>query len=120
MASGSWFFGAPPPRSFIVAAFASLCGAAACHQTARKAVTKQDFASVNDYVLKKLNNPATTAEARKTYIVGQLGGPHRTEGGTSYWYTPVAECFYFQMSGEGWSSWGIGTNADCQKWAVTP
>jgi hypothetical protein len=108
--------GGPGGRAVVFAI--GLATALGCSDVKKHAVTKQDFALVNDYVLKKLNFGAHSPAERKQYIVSQLGGPHRTGGDMAYWYTPVADCYYFQMSAEGWGSWGTGATEDCKRWAV--
>jgi hypothetical protein len=91
----------------------------ACHEAKRKPVTKQDLASTSDAVLKGPSG-VSSADDRKKYVVGRLGAPHRTSGGASLWYTAVGDCYYFQMSAEGWTSWGIGATADCERWGEKP
>jgi hypothetical protein len=91
---------------------------AACAGDRKKPVTRKDFAAVTDYVDKNLK--LGTAEDRRKYTVSQLGAPHRQDGTSTYWYSPVSDCYYLQLGEDGWASWGTGATADCKKWAVTP
>jgi hypothetical protein len=92
----------------------------ACGGAKKKAVTRQDFQAVTDYVDKNMRAGAVTAEDRKKYTVSQLGAPHRVDGETEYWYSTAVDCYYLQVGEDGWASWGTGALKDCKKWAVAP
>ncbi len=92
----------------------------ACGGQKKKAVTRQDFMAVTDYVDKNMRAGAVTAEERKKYVVSQLGPPHRAEDDTQYWYSTAVDCYYLQVGEDGWASWGTGALKDCKKWAVAP
>jgi hypothetical protein len=93
---------------------------AACGGTKKKAVTRQDFQTVTDYVDKNMRAAAVTPAERKQYTLSQLGAPHHVEGATQLWYSSASDCYYLQVGEEGWASWGTGTTADCASWAVKP
>jgi hypothetical protein len=92
----------------------------ACSGPKKRAVTRQDFLAVTDYVDKNMSAGAVTPEDRKKYTVSQLGPPHRVEGDTQYWYSTAVDCYYLQVGEDGWASWGTGALKDCKKWAVAP
>jgi hypothetical protein len=92
----------------------------ACGGGKKKAVSRQDFQAVTDYVDKNMRAGAVTPEERKKYTVSQLGPPHRVEGETQYWYSTAVDCYYLQIGEDGWASWGTGALKDCKKWAVAP
>jgi len=92
----------------------------ACSGPKKRAVTRQDFLAVTDYVDKNMRAGAVTPEDRKKYTVSQLGPPHHVDGDTQYWYSTAVDCYYLQVGEDGWASWGTGALKDCKKWAVTP
>jgi hypothetical protein len=92
----------------------------ACGGPKKKAVTRQDFQAVTDYVDKNMRAGAVSTDDRKKYTVSQLGAPHRVEGDTEYWYSAAVDCYYLQVGEDGWASWGTGALKDCKKWAVAP
>jgi hypothetical protein len=91
-----------------------------CGGAKKKAVTRQDFLAVTDYVDKNMRAGAVTSDDRKKYTLSQLGPPHRVEGDTLYWYSTAVDCYYLQVGEDGWASWGTGALKDCKKWAVAP
>jgi hypothetical protein len=92
----------------------------ACGGPKKKAVTRQDFLTVSDYVDKNMRAGAVTPDDRKKYTLSQLGPPHRVEGDTQYWYSTAVDCYYLQVGEDGWASWGTAALKDCKKWAVAP
>ena len=86
---------------------ASLVG---CGGPKKRAVTRQDFQAVTDYVDKNMRAGAVTAEERKKYTISQLGAPHRVEDDTQYWYSTAVDCYYLQVGADGWALPG-GTGA---------
>jgi hypothetical protein len=93
---------------------------AACGGPKKRAVTRQDFQAVTDYVDKNMRSAAVMPAERRKYTLSQLGAPHHVEGDTQFWYSSAADCYYLQLGEDGWASWGTGATADCQSWAVRP
>ena len=107
-------------RGILLAALLLLAPLVACGGPKKKAVTRQDFQAVTDYVDKNMRAGAVTPDERKKYTISQLGPPHHVEGDTQYWYSTAVDCYYLQLGEDGWASWGTGALKDCKKWAVAP
>jgi hypothetical protein len=86
----------------------------------KHAVERRDFEEVDAYVQKNLRDQGVSAERRMDYVVSKLGSPHRTSGVSSFWYSPKSNCYYLQVGEDGWTSWGTGITADCDRYAVKP
>jgi hypothetical protein len=86
----------------------------------KQSLERRDFEEVDAYVQKNLRDEGVPAERRMAYVVSKLGAPHRTVGATSYWYSPKSNCYYLQVGEDGWTSWGTGITAECDKYAVKP
>jgi len=95
-----------------------LAALAACGPK-KQALERRDFEEVDAYVQKYLRADVP-ADKRLSYVISKLGAPHRTVGGSSYWYSPKSNCYYLQVGEDGWTSWGPGITADCEKYAVKP
>jgi hypothetical protein len=107
-------------RAILLAALLLAVLLAACGGPKKKAVTRQDFQAVKEYVDKNMRAPAVTPEERKKYTVSQLGAPHHVDGDTEYWYSTAVDCYYLQVGADGWASWGTAALKDCKEWAVKP
>jgi hypothetical protein len=94
--------------------------AAACGGPKKKALTRQDFQAVSDYVDKNMRSAAVTPAERKSYTLSQLGAPHHVEGETQFWYSSAVDCYYLELGADGWTSWGTGATTDCKNWAIKP
>jgi len=97
-----------------VALLAAACG------PKKKAVTEADFKATSSYLYEKMNGSKFTLDAKKKYVLSQLGKEHRAEGKALYWYTAPASCNFFEFdmsSGNGSDSWGTAQTPDCEKWA---
>jgi hypothetical protein len=103
----------------VLAASVTLLALAACGPK-KMAVERRDFEEVDAYVQKNLRDEGVPAEKRLSYVVSKLGAPHRTNDGSSYWYSSKSNCYYLQVGGDGWTSWGTGITAECEKYAVKP
>ena len=78
----------------------------ACGGPKKRAVTRQDFQAVTDYVDRNMRSGEVTPAERKKYTLSQLGAPHHVEGDSQLWYSSAADCYYLQLGEDGWASWG--------------